>query len=51
MKTYILTLQHDTGKMRVQTCTIDAQTAIDIVMISEGCPRNAIVNIVELKRK
>ena len=49
MKTYRLTLKHDTGKIRIKTTAENKETAINIIMQFENCPRSAIVKIEHLK--
>lgn len=51
MQTYQLTLQHDTGKLRIKIVAKDKETAKHIVCLSEGCPPCAIIAVRELKTK
>lgn len=42
MKKFTMILSHDNGKTTLKTVAQDEETAIDMVMKAEGCPRNAI---------
>ena len=40
---YVLTLKHDAGFVRIRTVARNKGTAISMVMQAERCPRTAIV--------
>lgn len=44
---YSMTLSHDGGKKKITTTGSDKEAAIKKVMKAEGCPRNAISNVIE----
>lgn len=44
MQTYIITVKHDAGKIRITTAATSEETAITQVMIAENCPRSAIID-------
>jgi hypothetical protein len=47
---FSLELKHDNGKFKVITVATDEESAIDLVMRNENCPRSAIVSITTLKQ-
>lgn len=49
MKTYIMTLKHDTGKTKVKVTASNLETAINMVVLAENCPRRAIVKTQQIK--
>lgn len=49
MNTYIVTVQHDYGKTRIQTDATSARAARDAVIKSENCPPSAILSVMLVK--
>jgi hypothetical protein len=45
MTTYIFTLLHDKGRVKIKVITMTLAQAINAVLRSEGCPERAITNI------
>jgi hypothetical protein len=46
MRTYIITLKQDNGKVRIKVkTTLGIQNAIESICMAEGCPEYAIINI------
>jgi len=45
MKTYILTLKHDNGTVKIRVFADSIQGAINAVTKAENCPECAIINI------
>ena len=45
MKTYKVTLKHDTGTVRIKTSALDPESAILKVLDSESAPRSAVVRV------
>jgi hypothetical protein len=48
IRPYIVTLKHDAGRIRLEVMAYNIDSAIDLAMELERCPRRAIVGI---KRK
>jgi hypothetical protein len=48
IKNYVILLKHDGGPFQIKTSASSEEAAIQIVMKAESCPRNAIVNIMEI---
>lgn len=44
MPNYNVRIQHDTGVVRIKTYAKDRDTAIDLVVAAEGCPRSAVLS-------
>ena len=42
---YLVTIRHDAGIIRITTTATSAESAIAIIMQSEGCPRSAIKSV------
>ena len=42
---YIVTLQHDHGKVKISTTSTSILSVVKMIMASEHCPESAIVNI------
>ena len=42
MKTYLFTLTHDLGTLRIRVTASSRKRAIAMLMTAEGCPRRAI---------
>jgi len=51
MNTYIVTLKHDYGKIKIQVVALTFNRAINIIMKTEGCPENAIQSIKKIKEE
>jgi hypothetical protein len=51
METFIFTLKHDTGKIRITVSASSMGAAFDKVMAAEGCPRSAIKRVVTADTK
>lgn len=49
MKKYKITLKHDNGKINITTMAENEITAISKVMLTEQCPRSAIIKIKVIK--
>ena len=48
-KWYCAKLKHDNGLINIHTFAYTEEGAIKMIMEAEGCPRNAIVSIAEVK--
>ena len=44
--TYILTLCHDHGTVKLTTVARNKSAAIDLVCMAENCPKRAIIKII-----
>ena len=51
MKTYIITLKHDAGRVRIQTCADSEQQAKELVCAAEHAPLSAVRGCRELIAK
>jgi hypothetical protein len=47
---FSLELKHDNGKFKVITVATDEESAIEMVLKHEGCPRSSILSITTLKQ-
>lgn len=43
MKTFILTVNHDCGRVRLQVTASDENAARAMIMACEGCPERSII--------
>ena len=45
MNTYVVTVEHDAGRCRIEVVARNEEAAIAMVMAAEGCPRCAIIQV------
>lgn len=50
IKKYIITLKHDSGKIKIATTATTAKKAIETVCKFENAPINAVCNVEEIKK-
>lgn len=48
LKTFQVTIRHDSGKIRIKTAATDKDHAKNIICQAEGCPETAILKVIEL---
>lgn len=51
MNQYIVTVNHDNGKVKIRTHAQDEITAKSIVIAAEGCPERAIQSVRKITTK
>ena len=49
MKTFIATLEHDNGTVKIKVTASSRKAAKTMIMSAENCPSRAIISITEVK--
>ena len=51
IKHFVVAVRHDTGTAKISTAALSAEGAGQLVITAEGCPRQAIISVVEVTKK